>query len=109
MAKSRCAAISIACIFSFLWFYIFFGLFCGVFVIGQNAQIAMKILNIFEEFFNKAKERYSEVSNPVVHPFWSKCDHFLMMVNVLHCQKLSDFDFFILSQSEQWCCHSIDK
>ena len=69
MAESRCAAIFNACMQRFLPFYIFFEQFCGVFMIGQNVQIAMKIMNIFEKFFNTIKEWYSKMSIPVVQPF----------------------------------------
>ena len=102
MAKSRCAADSILYIFSYLWFYKFFGQFCGVFVIPQNGQIAMRIMNIFEKFFNRMKEWYSKMSNPVVHPFWNKSYNSLMMVNILHCPKMEGFDCFYPFAKRIW-------
>ena len=82
-------------IFSFMWFCIFFWLFCGVFMVWQNVKFAMRILNIFLKFFNRMKQWHLKIWNPVVKPFWSKSYHFLSMINISHCEKMADFDYYL--------------
>ena len=83
---------------SYLRFYVFFGQFCGVFMTQQNVQIAMKIMNIFEKFFNRVKEWHLMMLNPVVKPFWTKSYIFSMLVNILHCEKWRSFILIMLSK-----------